>query len=199
MISISLWQAKKMTHVAVVCVAIFFSHASFALDHFDVELMNGTEAGSRFKSSDHPDAVFVLDAFQLNCGPCRQNAPNIESLARFYSYEPRVQVVDVGIDTVRVNFTNWIRQMQPGHPVVMDADRTIWKSLRGTGTPTTWLVDCKLNVRWSHVGVFSPETQKEISTKIDELLEEKCDANNFFSGCMEGIEIRNDKLLFKII
>src|SRR5688500_3480571 len=107
--------------------------------------------GGLYNSSEHPDAVFVIEAYQLRCGPCNTNVPNLHDLAGFYGYEPRVQILDLGIDRSPRDYQQWIAKHEPVYPVLNDARRQVWSQLGGSGTPTTWVLDCKLNVKWKHV------------------------------------------------
>lgn len=145
----------------------------FSISPFKLPLMSGAD-GAQFDTASYRKTVFVVEGFQLRCGPCNDNAPNIGDLASFYSYEDRVQVVDLGLDRAKSDYKQWIQRHDVKHDVVMDANRAVWGQLRGSGTPTTWVVDCNMNVKYEHVGTWDDDTKAKVHKVIDELLDGDC-------------------------
>ncbi len=137
--------------------------------------MNAPTAGTVYDSADHPGAIFVVEGFQLRCGPCNENAPRFAAMARSYGNEPRAQFVEVGLDRTARDFQQWIARHQPSHPVLMDAERAVWGPLGGTGTPTTWVLDCHMNVVWEHVGGLGDEGEVELKAAVDSALTLPCE------------------------
>lgn len=136
--------------------------------------VNGPTPGTSYDSKDHPNGVFVVEAYQLNCGYCNENAPHFGELAGFYSYDPRVQFIDLGLDRVPRDYDRWIALHHPAHVVLMDAQHVVWAALGGSGTPTTYVLDCKLDVKWSYVGVYEAGTREELKANVDALLATNC-------------------------
>ena len=78
-----------------------------------------------YKMENHPNGVFVLEMYFRTCPYCNDNAPNVDRLSADHAGEPRVQVLDVGIDRNDVDYDRWIQAHHPNHPVLKDANRVI--------------------------------------------------------------------------
>jgi sugar/nucleoside kinase (ribokinase family) len=146
------------------------------VEPFALPQMNG-EANAVFDTEAHANSVFLIEGFQLRCGPCQENAPKVQALARYFSYEPRFVALDLGIDRQAQDYKQWMAQHPPVGPVLMDAKRELFaaSAMSGRVTPTTWVLDCHLEVRWRHEGVWDDAAKKAAKQAIDGALEESCE------------------------
>lgn len=144
----------------------WMSVSAMALTPFELQWMNHESPGTLYKSSEHANPVLVIEAFFDNCPYCDDNAPNVDALAEEYANEPRVQVLDVGRDTVDSEYENWIAKHHPNHPVLKDAERFVLKQLAVTGYPTTAVVDCNGNVLYRTTSVWSASKKAQIRAAI---------------------------------
>ena len=150
------------------------SATSFAVSSFQLKWMNHATPGTVYNSADHKDGVFVLEAYFLNCPYCNDNAPNVDELASSFANEPRVQVLDVGIDRADSQYKSWIAKHKPNHPVLKDDKRQLVKQLGTSGYPSTYIVDCKGVVRYKTSGVWNMTKETAMKDKITEILQETC-------------------------
>lgn len=137
---------------------------------FELPMANGKSANELFKSSDHPNTVYVIENYFYGCPYCRENAENVNELADAYKNDPRVVVLDVGIDKMDSLYEAWVKKFEPNHPVLKDPKRVIAKQLKVTGYPTAVILDQNLNVVFRTTGVWEESTIAEMMRKIDSLL-----------------------------
>jgi peroxiredoxin len=150
------------------------SATSFGITSFQLQQMNHSTPGTMYDSAAHKDGVFVLEAYFLNCPYCNDNAPNVDEMASYYASEPRVQVLDIGVDRADSQYKTWIAKHQPNHPVLKDDKRTLVRQLGTSGYPSTYVVDCKGTVRYKTSGVWSMTKESTMKDKINEILKESC-------------------------
>lgn len=141
---------------------------------FSLPWMNAPKAGTVFESTAHPAGIFVVEAYFNTCPYCNTNAPNVDSLVEKYSNEPRVQVVDVGIDPKESDYSSWISKHKPNHPVLKDNTRKLIGKLGTTGYPSTYVIDCRGNVVKKTSGEWDSGMRQEIMSAIDSLLKQEC-------------------------
>lgn len=138
-------------------------------------LKNSATEDRVYRMSDHVNAVFVLEAYSVNCGPCNSNAPNVKALAKKYEDNARVQVVDLGTDANESDYTRWISRHKPVHPVVQDVGRKAYNALKESNfIPQVFVVNCRGEKLYGHVGVWSESTKAAIDRAIAEGLETTC-------------------------
>ncbi len=162
-----------MKRFAALAFAAAASSPAFAIDTFKLPVMNGAE-GAVYDSAEKTDAVFIVESYQLRCSYCNDNAPKVDELAQFFAYEERVQFLNLGIDRDRRDYQQWIQRHSPSFPVLMDAQRSVWNQLGGSGTPTTWVLNCRHEVKWTHVGSWEQATRGELKGVIDRELAANC-------------------------
>lgn len=147
-----------------------------AIQPFELRWMNHEDRTMTYKSSDHPNGVFVLEAYFLNCPYCNDNAPAVDSVAEAYANEPRVQVLDISRDCREADYSEWIRRHNPNHPVLNDCAKKVIGPLGTRGYPSTYVMDCKGNIVYSTAGAWNSSTKAKIRAKVDELLATDCQA-----------------------
>jgi thiol-disulfide isomerase/thioredoxin len=88
------------------------------------DLMN---EGKQLSLADFPGKVVVLNLWGQWCGPCRTEAPEMESLAR-----QGVQVVGIDVrDPAREVAQDFVRDRQLTYPSIYDADGRVLLKLSG--------------------------------------------------------------------
>ncbi len=155
-------------------LAFAASTASFGITSFSLQQMNHLVPGTMYNSADHKDAVFLVEAYFLNCPYCNDNAPNVDDMAQSFANEPRVQVLDVGIDRSDSQYAAWIKKHAPNHPVLKDDKRLLIKQLGTSGYPSSYIVDCNGKVRYQTSGVWNMSKETSMKDKISEILKESC-------------------------
>lgn len=159
---------------------LLISQSAFAsLLPFDLPQANG--AGGTYHSSDHPSSVFVVEAFFYTCEHCNNNAPRVNEFAAKYSAEPRVQVLDVGIDRQDSYYTGWLKAQNPNHPVLKDKTKALIGKLGTSGYPSTYVITCQGDVSYSTVGEWSSNTPVYLDQAIRSALALKCPARQIWS------------------
>lgn len=98
--------------------------------------------GKTFRLKSYRGKVVVLNFWTITCGPCREEMPSIEDMARIFEDDDDVVVLTVTADedwgTVRRLFPDG----EPAMPVLFDPDRAIINGKYGTRLfPETWIID----------------------------------------------------------
>ena len=141
---------------------------------FELKWMNSTTHASSFKSTDHPNGVFVLEAYFLGCPYCNDNAPNVDALASKFASEPRVTVLDVGVDRSESQYQEWIDRHNPNHPVLNDGSQKVIGQLGTSGFPSTYVVDCNGNVVTETSGQWGQSERQQIEDGVRQALQVNC-------------------------
>lgn len=155
-------------------VALLVAVPGLGVTPFSLPWMNAETTGTNFSSVDYKDGIFVVEAYFLDCPYCNYNAKNVNEMASKFANEPRVHVLDVGIDRNDSQYATWIQRHKPNHPVLKDASRQLIKQLGTTGYPSTYVIDCKGNVKYKSAGEWESKEKTEIADAIDELLQDEC-------------------------
>ena len=155
-------------------VATMAQAASIPMLEFPVKTA-GSPAGSIYRMADHPNSVWVFESYRLSCVYCNQNAPNVDKLANDYKDNPRVQVLDAGLDTGDAEYIEWNRRHKPNHPVIQDVGYKVFKAFRvENAIPQVFVVDCKGNLVGSAMGAWGPTESAAIRGYINKALETTC-------------------------
>lgn len=160
----------------VLGLALTLSAVASAVSPFRLQWMNHATPGTFYDSADHPEGIFVVEAYFLNCPYCNYNAPNVDDLTDYFANEPRVQVLDVGVDRMDSQYQTWINKHKPNHPVLKDANRTLIRQLGTSGYPSTYVIDCKGTVHYKTSGQWNATKTQAIKETISELLKQDCNA-----------------------
>jgi len=158
-------------------LAFVVSSNAFAIDPFNMPWKNHPTRDTIYKSSDHPNGIFVLEFHANFCGACNENAANVDELAEHYKDEARVQVLDVSLDRDDREIAAWIRRHQPNHPVVKDEGRRVWNQVGEQYIPTVVIIDCNGQEAFRYTDVWSAAVKSQIRAAIDGLLAVDCAAS----------------------
>jgi peroxiredoxin len=139
---------------------------------FSLPQMNGN--GGMFNSADHPNSVFVVEAYFEECPYCNENSDNIQRLTtRFVGKD--VQILDVGIDRDKSSYEAWIQNHAPNHPVLQDSSRVLLSGdLKTSSFPTTYVVQCDGEVLYKQVGVWNSGSRINVEQAMLKGLNKRC-------------------------
>lgn len=157
---------------------IGFSATGFAgtLPKLEFPWKNNPATDAVYKMSDHPNGVFVFEALALFCSYCNENAANVDVLATKYAAEPRVQVLDLSLDSSDSSIQQWISRHHPNHPVIKDTNRTAWNILKqDSGIPQAFVVDCSGELVDFVIGSWDESAKTKIDAAIATGLEKTCE------------------------
>lgn len=129
---------------------------------------DGSPEQERYRMVDHPTAVFVFEAYRNSCGACSENASQIHQLADEYKLNPRVQILDLSLDSTHQEFDDWIRRHSPAYPVILDEGFRVFRALRSSsGVPQTFVVNHKGELLGSISGTWDDEVRDKVRRMIE--------------------------------
>ena len=159
----------------LLCLGLFLTTGNL-LAVKPVELPQMNANGGVYKMTDFPKGIFVIEAYFLGCPYCNENAPNVNALASRFANDPRVQVLDVGIDRDNSSYETWIKRHNPNHPVLKDSTRKLITQLVTSGYPSTYVVNCKGQLIESTEGLWGNQEEDAIIRAVERLQSENCNA-----------------------
>ena len=123
--------------------------------------------GSRVSSTDLRGQPAVLIFWTAWCPVCKEEAPHFNELAA--RYEPQgVRVVGINIQDSPARTEGGIRDFGIKYKVVRDADASVTRLYKVTGTPTVIFLDRKGVVRY-----LGNELPGDYAARLDALLADK--------------------------
>lgn len=147
----------------------------FAIAPFERTWMNHPDPTTIYRSNDYPRAVFVIEGYFKSCPYCNDNAPMVNRLRTHYANHPNnVQIIDMGRDCRGSDYHAWIERHNPNHPVLNDCGMKVLSQLAIEGYPTTYILDCNLNVKKQHSGPWTAATFNTIVDEINALIVAGC-------------------------
>ncbi|MBM4304300.1 MAG: TlpA family protein disulfide reductase [Deltaproteobacteria bacterium] len=152
----------------------FLGQSLIAVQPVELTQMNGQ--GGIYKMADHPQGIFVVEAYFLNCPYCNYNAPNVNALADKFANDPRVQVLDVGVDRDDASYKTWIKKHNPNHPVLKDSSRKLISQLGTSGYPSTYVINCKGQLVEKTEGEWGAAEEEAIVSAVERLQAQNCNA-----------------------
>jgi peroxiredoxin len=170
----------KVSSLLLAAASLLAAGPSFAagtVTPFSLAWANGAQ-DAVYKMADHPNGIFVLEAFQNFCEYCHANAANVDEVYQKYQSNPRVQVLDLDEDSDQGEIQSWIDQMHPAYPVIVDDNSQVFNQLGGDGgIPETAVLDCKGNIVYFTEGEWDDQAKQGVTDAIDQLAGQTCTAN----------------------
>ncbi len=163
-----------MKWILTFAMTLVLPATAYSIDHFELPWTNGPQIGATFRSMDLPNSVFVIEAYFLNCPYCRRNAPKFNAVASEYAGTNRVHFLDVGSDCRDSYYETWRQTTNPNHPVLNDCSRKVLNQLGTRGFPTTYVLDCNLEVVYQHTGEMNDAIANQIRSAINSRLGQVC-------------------------
>ncbi|MGH8976433.1 MAG: TlpA family protein disulfide reductase [Acidimicrobiia bacterium] len=121
---------------------------------FDLPNLEGSD---RVAVAQHVGTPMVINFWATWCGPCRSEAPLLESAWRKY----KGRVVFIGVDTR--DFTgdakSFVKNHELTYPIAYDGPAKLWEPWGITGLPETFFVDGSGTIVAHKVGEFTDEAE----------------------------------------
>ena len=163
-----------------VIASLLFAFAGIAQASFipmiEFPLKNGPNRDDIYKMSEHPNTVFVFEAYRLSCEYCNENAPLVDALADDYRANARVQVLDLGQDVADRDYEEWIDRHHPNHSVVLDTNKRVYNTLKTVnGVPQVFVVNCRGELVGNIVGSWDANDERKVRKLVDQALVTTCE------------------------
>ncbi|WP_054969220.1 TlpA family protein disulfide reductase [Alicyclobacillus ferrooxydans] len=104
----------------------------------------------------------ILNAFASWCGPCKQEAPDLASLAK--QYEGKVSVI--GIDMTAEDSVSGAKQFVSDYhltfPILLDKQGAFLSQYQLVGFPTTFLISPAGKIEAVHVGILTKSQMQSL-------------------------------------
>jgi len=117
----------------------FEKYASLLPDQPAPELTFTTQEGTEVKLSDFKGKMVVMDVWATWCGPCKNESPHFEALAKKYQ-DKEIAFIAVSIDTNKKAWNNYITE-HPKTSQQLITNRTVFADYQLEGVPRFMLID----------------------------------------------------------
>jgi cytochrome c biogenesis protein CcdA/thiol-disulfide isomerase/thioredoxin len=117
--------------------------------------------------------VVLVDFWTFDCINCKHTLPYVKDWAKKYEKDGLVVIgvhtPEYGFERIIDNVRDKVKEYGITYPVAIDNNYTIWRNFDNQYWPAHYLIDAKGQVRYTHFGEGSYETQEKM---IQQLLEE---------------------------
>ena len=117
--------------------------------------------------------VVLVDFWTFDCITCKHTLPYVKDWAKKYGKDGLVVIgvhtPEYGFERIIDNVRDKVKEYGITYPVAIDNNYAIWRNFDNQYWPAHYLIDAKGQVRYTHFGEGSYETQEKM---IQQLLEE---------------------------
>ncbi|CAN7542658.1 cytochrome c biogenesis protein DipZ [Pseudomonas umsongensis] len=117
--------------------------------------------------------VVLVDFWTFDCINCKHTLPYVKDWARKYEKDGLVVIgvhtPEYGFERIIDNVRDKVKEYGITYPVAIDNNYAIWRNFDNQYWPAHYLIDAKGQVRYTHFGEGSYDTQEKM---IQQLLEE---------------------------
>ena len=101
--------------------------------------------------------VVYLDFWASWCKPCRKSFPWMNQMQQKYA-EQGLKIIAINLDAEKALAKTFLDKVPAHIPIIYDPEANIARDYQLLGMPSSYLIDKKGNIRFSHKGFF---TRKE--------------------------------------
>ncbi|MGW8466100.1 cytochrome c biogenesis protein DipZ [Pseudomonas sp. CLCA07] len=117
--------------------------------------------------------VVLVDFWTYDCINCQHTLPYVKDWAKKYEKDGLVVIgvhtPEYGFERIIDNVKDQVKKLGITYPVAIDNNYAIWRNFDNQYWPAHYLIDAKGQVRYTHFGEGSYDTQEKV---IQQLLEE---------------------------
>lgn len=128
-----------------------------------------TDAGRAFKLSEQRGEVVVMNFWASWCGPCREEAPLLNSLWKDYR-EKGLELIGIGYLDNRSDARAFIAETGMSYPSAPDDGTVVSRLYRVRQVPETYLIDKQGQIALHLPGPLNTENVAEFRQILDRLL-----------------------------
>ena len=114
--------------------------------------------------------VVYLDFWASWCKPCRKSFPWMNEMQQEYAKQG-LQIIAINLDTEMELAKTFLEKVPAEIPIIYDPEGSIASDYQLVGMPSSYLIDKKGNIRFSHKGFFKRK-EALYQQQIDLLLSE---------------------------
>jgi len=114
----------------------------------------------------------LIDFWELSCFSCKQALPKYQKIYDKYKNQG-LEILAISVDSVRTvnNVAPYAAGSGLTFPILLDTNNDVFRNYHVEVMPTSFLVDCTGEIRFTHSG-FKPGDEQEIEEKIVEILKD---------------------------
>ncbi|RKS28373.1 cytochrome c biogenesis protein CcdA [Pseudomonas sp. WPR_5_2] len=117
--------------------------------------------------------VVLVDFWTFDCINCKHTLPYVKDWAKKYEKDGLVVIgvhtPEYGFERIIDNVRDKVKEYGITYPVAIDNNYAIWRNFDNQYWPAHYIIDAKGQVRYTHFGEGSYDTQEQV---IQQLLEE---------------------------
>ena len=116
--------------------------------------------------------VVLVDFWASWCGPCKRSFPELDTLQKAYA-DRGLTILAISVDEKAEAMDAFLKEHPVTFATVRDAGQKLVAAAGVESMPTSFLVDRKGVIRFTHVGFRGAETVKQLKQEIEQMLAEK--------------------------